>query len=1573
MFVRLPRGTTPAVLALVSLCAAVEYEMVNIERNGLRIAFRDAAGDRTLPDFLAFSSRPDLDPAVRIRPAGRCGSAVEVSAEYAGRRGAEYFQWIAFSLRPCPGGSRSGTITVDYGAPCIDMRRTGRARIDNGVVHVPLLSALSKSRSVSPPSPPCESGLKMEVADDGIYVVKGSDLHRAGVPINRIPSRSYRLFLRDREIPLYIAGSHRNTLSESDELLFYGHMLRGRNHHYAHYSFTNVYWLTWNDGAPGIRVAEASGRLRLDGSRYRDREQRDVEPTARDFRDTVHIELDNGILWLGGIEQPRELRVTEDTDEDVDNWYWGTMGEKELTEFTFPLVSPAARGRARIRIGLMGITAMDDQDTDHMLTVLLNGESPGGSARTAAWDGQKAHVFTLPSVSNELLVHGKNELAFVTVNRGFADRSALNWIEIAYDRDLRALDNAIHFRNHSEDIDALKQFEIEGFTRPSLELWDIGGARFIEEFTVRHDETGGKETFTLVFQDSLSRVTRFYAQSTDKRRRPALMHLDTIRTDWDWGADVDYVMITPRRFEALLQPLAELHRSRGLRVQIVALEDIYNRFGYGLRDPESIRRMLRYVCERAGDTPPRYLLLAGDASHDFDKTAVGRSSNVVPTHLSRVSNWGPCSNDGYFAEIFGDDHIADLYTGRFPARDSADLQRMVRKTIRALSMKEPGFWRENLLLAGGREAVFTRFNNRVRAAYVGNALHIERIDADPASPYFTTRTGASRHLADMINTGVYAVNFNGHGGGNVWSDNRLFSYTDMGKLYNDQWGEGGRLPHVFSFTCLTGFFESTEYRSLGEEFLRSSEAGAVSFYGASGYTSRNGNIQMNALLLRDAVAGSLESIGELLWRAETHMLVLDRFNNLPLVRQYNLIGDPALPWRLPPDTLDLALSRTALGAGDTLTIKGKTGSIRTGKVKVRVMSGTEQIAGATTGFSRGRFKHDVVLKDSAVVTRGLVRAYAWNDSSEVRGWVPFAKDRIIMHNVTASLDTIHFGDSVRISGELSSPSGGALPAIRCLYAVASPFIGENEFEADGSVGITALDSTRWITSSPVPVRFQEADKTSLKIRFRSTGAFEMSEIYSFTVHPLCDLRVERDSVRVVFADDSLRAVFSVHNSGAAAAGPFGVRAVWGTAPDTVHAGGAVRKDSSGVGESVPFALALNDTQGVVPLAVYVNPARDPAEIDYANNRGHATLRVGRARLRDVTDTLFSPGGGVAVSPAARLSRRHTVFLFGTPPQRRTPRASGGAWVPLRGDSVAAFRIALRRKLRAGDSLRWSFEPARSWLETHGAEGTSKSRAEKPSAATPVLMSFDTLAGGWLPVRTGENADSSRLSLTTRSTGPFAAATIEDHEPPAIQVSVAGQPITFLDYAPRNKAFDISISDPSGVVAHSVEVALNGTLLDETGCSRPHEADTSGNVRLTAYPPKKRRIDSLSVRASDFAGNDTTAFFAYLPGEKLRISFLACHPNPFTDARNTGEGIRLAFLLTDMADEARLSIHTISGKRIRHWKFRDAIGYREVGWDGRSHHGYHLANGTYYLKLTARTGKREVKKLIRIAKLEGYRR
>jgi hypothetical protein len=372
-----------------------------------------------------------------------------------------------------------------------------------------------------------------------------------------------------------------------------------------------------------------------------------------------------------------------------------------------------------------------------------------------------------------------------------------------------------------------------------------------------------------------------------------------------------------------------------------------------------------------------------------------------------------------------------------------------------------------------------------------------------------------------------------------------------------------------------------------------------------------------------------------------------------------------------------------------------------------------------------------------------------------------------------------------------------------------------------------------------------------------------------------------------------------------------------------------------------------------------NPGPVFKEAETFNNQASVGLKVSYADLDTSTDTIFSPGRGLAVSPAAPFKSKKRCFLLANIVVQDRPFTTGSSWIPLAGDSVAQFGVACRGGFAASDSLSWTFSPA---------------DLSPDSTIWFCAALRDSLLNAWRAAGTTTSDIAGRMRLITCQRGPLALAKQHDKTPPQIRASVNGRDLTFIDYAAKDKPFNFFITDPTGVLPSSIVVSLNGRRLDSTLISiAPRKGDLT-SVTLTAYPPRERAIDSLTVAAADLAGNQGYRVFAYKPGQDLTIRFLSCHPNPFTAKQANGvtiQTIRFAFLLTDVAQTAVLSIFTMSGHMIRQWTINDIIGYQEVEWDGKTQNGNRIANGTYYVKLTVEKDKKKVQTIIRIAKLEGY--
>ena len=1560
------RNAAPAVLLILAAVSALvasalpKFTLDEIRPDGadLSALFPAGSGGGDGRYLFAFSTLPGQSYTASATLAD--GSIADCQPLQAGWAGTDFLQWCAL-----PSGRvqrqdtlQTATVKIRFSQTLYAAADLRRVSLVQGILRVPLPRTLAKSAAAMLPDVPYSTGVRMETDADGIYELSGRTLRDLGVPIERIPSRTYRLFEQGREIPLLLPDAHHLTLANDDVLLFYGKKLRSTAGGYEDFSETGCYWLTWG-GATGARVAVVSGARRTDPTVY----TVNKSTYARDYIDTLRIEQDNTILWLGNIDgQPAEElnEIPGSENMTVDNWYWGLVGLTELTNFTFTIPAPSERGYARLRCGLMGLSSIDSIGPDHNLEVFINGE-PVGEFNTVQWDGQRFQRFESDTFSNDILLAGENTLTVHTLS-DFTDRTALNWVEVEYLRGYGALDDRLKFKNDVRTTGTTIEYTLSGFSGNRIEVWDIGRYRtftgcITERGTgIHHDE------YSLIFQDSVNSVTTYMAQTIAGRLKPRIMQLDTVGTTWEIPQEVDYVVVSADSFATELEPLLALHRKQGLKTAFVALGDLYNRFCFGIRNPEAIRRFLQYLLARNGSLP-RFLLLGGDTTHDLDKNNNGR--NIVPTHLSRIPGWGPGADDGYFATVAGDDQFPDIIVGRFPAQNRGEMRTMVDKTVRYIEEPDWSYWRDQLLLLGGGEPVFSQFNDEAEQEVIGSRMRVLRMDADPLSSYYKDEFVAPQMIADYLNTGALLLNFSGHGGGNIWSDNNFFGYNDLSRLHNGEWKGGGRLPVVFSFTCLTGFFESAEYRSLGEEFLRNGRDGAIAFYGASAYTSRNGNLIMNKLLLDIALDGEWNTVGEMICCCEMNMLVRYGLEYIHLVRQYNLLGDPALPWRYIPDTL--TFSQTTADSGARLDISGNAAPVRDGEVKVALAAGGQTWSQTIAPVEKGSFSCTLPLKEQVRTSQATVRVYAWNDSTAVRGWSQFVKGSVTVDDVRTEPVRPQFDDSITVFCKLPHQGDYAVEQVYCLYAVA----GRNDPQlAYRGIAMQPDSGGQWTTDGRIVLPFSGSVNDRLFISFRVTGAAGnlQSRLFTFDIDGRPDLVLSTGGNRLVWRDDSLRIPFEALNAGNAAAPAFSIALLWNrtdAGPDTF----AIIKSGDGLdpGKSRSFSPAIADTQGVLDFSLLVNPRREFSEILYDNNAARGISRIRFADLEKPGDTLVADSGRLRISPVQAFDGSRRLFLFDDTVEAAQPLATPSQWVVRRNTAAVQWSVATRPAMQAGDSLLWLWNRS-------GETGLIPPDTVFKKAC---FVLFDTVISRWRYYNGIRFSPSSRaVSVDMKAVcGPvFAVAVLGDDRAPDLMASVYGKVLSRPDYTAKDHPFTLLLADQSGILPQSVGLFLNSKRIDAASYS---EVPVSGDLRtvsLSAYPEVEHRVDSLRIECTDLAGNLAKRTFAYLPGQDLSIKSFSCHPNPFTGRRRpdgTIQKIRFAFLLTDLAAKITLNIYTASGKKIMSFSRSNLIGYQQIEWNGRDRDGYRLANGTYYAKLVVSNDRKRDKDIIRIAKLEGF--
>jgi hypothetical protein len=255
-----------------------------------------------------------------------------------------------------------------------------------------------------------------------------------------------------------------------------------------------------------------------------------------------------------------------------------------------------------------------------------------------------------------------------------------------------------------------------------------------------------------------------------------------------------------------------------------------------------------------------------------------------------------CFDDG--------DRLPDMAIGRIPVVDPDELERVIDKTIAFVTAPPMGPWRHHLLFIANESAAFQRRSDRIADEYARHGYVATKIYPHPSEPANEHHT---RRIVEIMDDGVFAVHFIGHGGRYIWRTGPpdLAKNHDLFTLEHlDELADNDRLPVVLSLTCYSAPFDHPTADSIGEKLLRVPGRGAIAVFAASWRNSPS-PIMGETMLAELTTPGN--TIGEAVMRAK------QEFGSDVLIQTYNLLGDPAVPVAAPARDLDLELEETDVG------------------------------------------------------------------------------------------------------------------------------------------------------------------------------------------------------------------------------------------------------------------------------------------------------------------------------------------------------------------------------------------------------------------------------------------------------------------------------------------------------------------------------------------------------------------------------------------------------------------------------------------------------------------------------------
>ncbi len=710
---------------------------------------------------------------------------------------------------------------------------------------------------------------RIGITADGVYRITYDAMNAAGVPLSGATPADFHLLSMGQEVALQEIGMEDGSIDPGDAFAFYGRKFHGSVQD-EKYTDENVYWLTVDSSSPGLRMATV-----------------DVTPSGtgapvQSYDATSRTEEDN-VYWARWSDHPG----TQDT------WFWerAIAAGHDVTR-TYPITISDMAGSSGYCVFRAEVAARNYNDAvspDHHIRWSLNGV-PVGEDR---WDG-KVGLEVLHPFSCTLLHDGVNTIGMALLTDAGTQDVYFDWGEVSYPRRLEAESGALEFR---APLSGLGAYTVTGFSKAPTYLYmalDPRRPAVLSGAKVSASEEGYAVSFEISVHGGLLFVLSETASDVvlEPYSPPEnLLHPAT-------GADE--IIVAPSAFYTATFPLADLHRSEGLRVKVARVEDLYALFNGGVFHPKAIRDFVAYAYAHWPGPPPSYLLLVGDGHFNFkghNPSVYGQPGpEYIPPYLDFADPFqGEVAVDTMYASVVGDDDFPDLFVGRVPADSVEEVEEFVDK-LRAYSEGVAGSWQKRVILAADnvpdKAGDFRGVVEDLADEYLGHMevtkVYLNDYCGPPNSQPRTCAITATKALTQAWSAGASLLTYAGHASVHRWAHEPLLLNTQIPTIKPSP-----GLPWVISLDCLDGYFmlppnypgiPST--RSMAEVAVMLPRRGAIAYFAPSGLGDTD-----DEAAIADAIysgifrhhivrLGPLTTLGRL--ASGTHLL-----------RTYTLFGDPA--------------------------------------------------------------------------------------------------------------------------------------------------------------------------------------------------------------------------------------------------------------------------------------------------------------------------------------------------------------------------------------------------------------------------------------------------------------------------------------------------------------------------------------------------------------------------------------------------------------------------------------------------------------------------------------------------------
>ncbi len=682
------------------------------------------------------------------------------------------------------------------------------------------------------------------------------------------------------ENAIYISGEEDGVFQQGDYILFYASGPQqktydpstGRLTRTTHLYDTKSYYFLKVDAFDGLRINsrdnQSSGGYTT--SSYDDVQR--MEDESYNLLDGASGTQGSGIRWFGDRLSSALPSINYSNRFDLTNL---VPGEPVRISGTFASRSDASNtfsvklGNTTFKSGSMVKTNLGDVEADYAtLGSIQDVYQPSGDqfsiqvSYSSTGSGAAGWVDYLELQMRRQLVLGSKPLRFtdlqtideskVTYSLGQADAQTLIW-------------------------------DISNPLAPVKQTYQLSGnlGTFSHDPTGLHTFMAFRTNGTFLTPESLGKVSNQNLHGTLEANLLIVYHPD---------------------FAQAANKLAQHRQSfSGMTVAMASVDQVYNEFSSGSKDPYAIRDLARMIWKR--DSTFQYLLLLGDASFDTRNIKnLSNSGDFVPVFetnesLDPVRAYPTDDLYGTLEDNEGGSatgNTIDIAIGRLPVETPEEANSVVEKII--TYDKDPAFygdWRLRFVNIADDEDNNYHINDADELAELVRGwrpeLNQDKIYLDAfkqiSTPGGERYPDANKALNNNMFKGALIVNYLGHGGTSGWTQERVLHLTDI-----QSWTNQTRLPLFITATCTFAGFDNPGVKSAGELVLLNPKGGSIALFSTVRpvYAGLNKDLAENALkeLFNDGEPYE-KSMGEALRRAK------NKRGNGENDRKFLMLGDPS--------------------------------------------------------------------------------------------------------------------------------------------------------------------------------------------------------------------------------------------------------------------------------------------------------------------------------------------------------------------------------------------------------------------------------------------------------------------------------------------------------------------------------------------------------------------------------------------------------------------------------------------------------------------------------------------------------